>query len=98
MAALSRHGPSRVRLARHSSRLSSPDLHKPGPVSKLESAVTPSPRRRPSRSAQLSRNARSGGTHLDQRLVDTFVALARHGENEIEAAYPAHARPLVANT
>jgi hypothetical protein len=35
---------------------------------------------------------------LDQRLVDTFVALARHRENEIEVAYPAHARPLVANT
>jgi hypothetical protein len=29
---------------------------------------------------------------LDQRLVDTFVALARHGENEIEAAYPAARR------
>ena len=46
----------------------------------------------------LAELERSGGTHLDQRLVDTFVALARHGENQIEAAYPTYARPAAANT
>jgi CHASE2 domain-containing sensor protein len=47
----------------------------------------------------LAELERSAGTHLDQRLVETFLTIAHDGEAEIQAAYPLHvSRPVAVNT
>jgi CHASE2 domain-containing sensor protein len=50
-------------------------------------------------SGALSELERSAGTHLDHRLVDTFLTIAHDGEAEIQAAHPLHgSRPVAVNT
>jgi CHASE2 domain-containing sensor protein len=50
-------------------------------------------------SGALSELEHSAGTHLDHRLVDTFLTIAHDDEAEIQAAYPLHgSRPVAVNT